>query len=183
MLRSYLTPGPHSPNGPPFIFVPYQWVHGSFDFSKNRWFPVFHPPKKQHQRTAGSGYIKKTGIKEPASLGILKTPESKNPQLSVFQNPKRTASFHERPTGSFQVLWLVNCSRGWFWGQVPQINFFFVFWINSGSEGFMKEGNCQRYTSIYPVWNQKRTGAAWERTAQHRSFLTQIPNPQPPLPS
>jgi hypothetical protein len=44
-------------------------VHGSFDVSKNRWFPVFHPQKK-HQRTASFGYLKKTRIKEPASLGI-----------------------------------------------------------------------------------------------------------------
>jgi hypothetical protein len=45
-------------------------VHGSFDFSKNRWFPVFHPPKNS--------------IKEPPVLGILKNPESKNQPVWVY---------------------------------------------------------------------------------------------------
>jgi hypothetical protein len=155
-----------------------------FWFFKEPLVSSISPPKKQHQRTASFGYIKKSGIKKPASLGILKTPESKNLQLWVFQNPKRTASFHERPTGSFQVLWLVNCSQGWFWGQVPQINFLLFF----GSIRAVRvswKGETARDIPIYISGLKPEKNRRCLRKNRPAPLLphTNSPNPQPPLPS
>jgi hypothetical protein len=59
-------------------------LQGSFDVSKNRWFPVFHPkknsikeplvssispPKKTASKNRQFWVLKKTRIKEPACLG------------------------------------------------------------------------------------------------------------------
>jgi hypothetical protein len=55
-------------------------VHGSFDVSKNRWFPVFHP-----QKTASKNrqfcVLKKNQNQRTSQSGYLKTAESKNRQL------------------------------------------------------------------------------------------------------
>ncbi len=113
MLRSYLTPGPHSiPQMTPF-FCPYQWCMVLLMFQRTAGFQYFTPRKTASKNRRL--WLLKNQNRRTSQSGYLKTAESKNRQLWVFQNPKRTASFHERPTGydsglanTTGILWCIH---------------------------------------------------------------------------